>query len=75
MRNLFAGSIPALASIFRSVSLDNEAFFLRPGSIDSLAPASSVAAATFVYVARLPPAPFPPPPLFIGKFRRNGLKK
>jgi hypothetical protein len=39
--NLFAGSIPAPASIFRSVSLDDEAFFLRAGSIDSLAPASS----------------------------------
>ena len=38
---LFAGSIPAPASIFRSVSLDNEVFFLRAGSIDSLAPASS----------------------------------
>jgi hypothetical protein len=35
------------------------------GSSDSLSPDSSVAAATFVYVARLPPAPFPPPPFFV----------
>jgi len=35
----------------------------RAGSIASLSPDSSVAAATFVYVARLPLAPFPPPPV------------
>ncbi len=67
---LFAGSIPAPASIFRSVSLDNEAFFLRAGSIDSFAPRAHPLG--FVYVARLPPAPFPPPPLFIGKNTPKG---
>ena len=29
----------------------------------------------FVYVARLPPAPFPPPPLFIGKSAENQPEK
>jgi hypothetical protein len=32
-----------------------------PGSIDLLSPDSSVATATYVYVAWLPPAVFPPP--------------
>src|SRR6478672_11354017 len=63
---LFAGSIPAPASRSRSVSLDNEAFLLRAGSIDSLA-SRRAHPSGFVYVARLPPAPFPPPPLSIRK--------
>src|SRR6476469_9556378 len=67
---LFAGSIPAPASQSGSVSLDNEAFLLRAGSIDSLA-FRRAHLSGFVYVARLPPAPFPPPPLFIGKSAKS----
>ena len=58
---LFAGSLPAPALKSRSGFVDNGAFSLRAGSIDSLA-ARELTLAGFVYVARLPPAPFPPPP-------------
>jgi hypothetical protein len=43
----------------RSGFVDNVAFSSRAGSIDSLA-ARELTLAGFVYVARLPPAPFPP---------------
>ena len=65
---LFAGSIPAPASRSRSVSLDNEALLLCAGSIDSLA-SRRAHPSGFVYVARLPPAPFPPPPRDLARFR------
>src|SRR5687767_8654493 len=62
---LFAGSIPAPASKPCAGWLENGGFVQRAGSIDSLAPARSPLRG-FVYVARLPPAPFPPPPLVRG---------
>ena len=66
-------SRPRLKSSLASVG--QRVLIPRAGSIDSLTPASSVAAATFVYVARIPPAPFPPPPLFIGKNAKKSPRK
>ena len=56
-----AGSIPAPAFLLRAVVVDNSVDIQRSGSIDSLSPESSPVR-DFVHVARLPPAPFPPPP-------------
>src|SRR5262252_5049363 len=46
----------------------NGVFAPRAGSIDSLAPARSPLRG-FVDVARLPPAPFPPPPPQLARLR------
>ena len=49
-------------------------FLLRAGSIDSLA-SRRAHPSGFVYVAWLPPAPFPPPPPFIGKRAKSLAKR
>jgi hypothetical protein len=71
---LFAGSIPAPALRCRSGSLDTRVFISRAGSIDSLSPDSSPYRASSMSLGRRP-APFPPPPLFIGKSGCKLVKK
>ena len=71
---LFAGSIPAPASYFARFRWTTRLSSYALGSIDSLA-SRELTLSGFVYVARLPPAPFPPPPLFIGKMARKEDQK
>ena len=71
---LFAGSIPAPASNSRAALLQNRNLVRHAGSIDSLSP-RKLTLAGFVYVARLPPAPFPSPPHFISKMSQIGTMK
>src|SRR2546421_416420 len=71
---LFAGSIPAPALALCSDLMDNGGVTSQAGSIDSVAVATSPSWAN-VDVARLPPAPFPPPRPKEFHGRHGGVKK